>query len=118
MRWERAVYAPIVHDLRVDLQQIVAAHPGFAWRTRSYDAAIRPRYPLCRWSHDFGVDSSTGALSAMSRAFLRQTADDVVQDDVAELAQETKMRQVAPTLPAPINAIFSEPRVASLTMPV
>jgi len=86
--------ADVAHDLGVDLEKIVAAHPGPARRPRCNDAAIGAFDILDVGTAEYlGIDAHYGcALGHIERLALGQAFDDVIQDYVAEFAQETQVR--------------------------
>ena len=85
--------ANVGHHLGVNLEQVVAAHPGFARRSRRDDATIGAFDLLdVGGAGDVDVDAEhRRRLEHVQRLALRQSFDNVVEHDVAESAQEAQM---------------------------
>ena len=82
-----------LHDAEVDVQQIVAAHPGLARRSRGHHAAVGAldNLHVCR-AADVHVDAQhRGGLEHVERLALRQAVDDVEERDIAQPAQKTQV---------------------------
>ena len=78
------------HDARVDLQEIIAAHAGFARRARGHHDTVRALDGAdVGGAGDVDIDiEDRRRFEHVERLALRQSVDDVIENDVAERTQE------------------------------
>jgi hypothetical protein len=89
------------HDLEVDAQKVVAAHPRLARDTGGDDAHIRAGdVGVVVGALQLGVELfRRAAFGDVERLALRDALGDVEQDDIAQFLQRGEMGERAPDLP-------------------